>query len=100
MRKYLLLSVLSVTAFIAASVAVNAQAYGPGYMMGPGYGGGYGPGYMMGPGYGGGYGRGYMMGRGYGYDRGYQRGPGYRGQRLCWTETDSSRGYGYYAPCR
>ena len=23
---------------------------------------------------------------------------GYRGKRLCWNETDSSRGYGHYAP--
>ena len=53
--------------------------YGPGYMMGRGYGpgmmGGYGPGYMMG-GYGGGYGPG-MMG-GYGY-HGYHGNQGYQG---------------------
>ena len=57
-------------------------------MMGPGYGGGYGPGY----GHMGGYGPGYMMGPGYGDgQRVYGRGNGYRGQRLCWNETDSDK---------
>lgn len=73
--------------------------YGPGFMMGPGYGGGY----MMGPGYGGGYGPGMMYG--YGPDgRSYRGGPSnsgqvYRGKKLCWHETDSDRGTGYYEPC-
>jgi len=106
MRKVWLVMTVVVAAMAAVSLPVKAQNYGPGYMMGPGYGGGYGPGhgYMRGPGYGGGYGPGYMMGPGYGYDRdndrGYRRGRGNRSQRLCWTQTDSDRGYGYYSPCR
>jgi hypothetical protein len=57
-----------------------------------GYGmmGSYGPGSMMGPGYGPG-----MMG----YGSADGRGRGYSGKRLCWKETDSARGYGHYAPC-
>ena len=98
MRKAWLVTTLAVAVVAAASVAVKAQTYGPGYMMGRGY--GYGHGYMMGPGYGGGYG----MGPGNGYDRdgdrGYRRGRGYRGRNMCWHETDSDRGYGYYEPCR
>ncbi|MCL7744383.1 periplasmic heavy metal sensor [Guyparkeria hydrothermalis] len=50
-------------------------AYGPGMMMGGGYGPGYGPG-MMGGGYGPGYGPG-MMGRGYGGNYGPGYGSGY-----------------------
>jgi hypothetical protein len=118
MRKYLLLATLAATAVIGA-VAVQAQpyksgtggygpgqGYGPGYMMGPGYGpgmgqgygygmmnDGYGPGWMMGPGYGPG-----MMGYGPG-NRGIRNGPAYRGQRMCWKETDSSRNFGYYEAC-
>jgi hypothetical protein len=52
--------------------------------------GSYGPGSMMGPGYGPG-----MMG----YGSADGRGRGYSGKRLCWKETDSARGYGHYAPC-
>lgn len=107
MRKVWLVMTVAVVAVGGVSHSVRAQTYGPGYMMGPGYGGGYGPGHgdVMGRGGGGGgYGAGYMMGPGYGYDsnndRGYRRGRGYRGQRLCWTLTDSDRGYGYYSPCR
>lgn len=98
MRKVWLVTTLAIAAVAAASIAVKAQTYGPGYMMGPGY--GYGHGYMMGPGYGAGYGPGYMMGPGYGDDRGYRRGRGYRGRNMCWHETDRDRGYGYYEPCR
>jgi hypothetical protein len=106
MRKFLLLTTLAAAAVVAAGITVQAQTYGPGMMgndqndgshhgYGPGYGmmgGGYGPGYMMG---GSGYG---MMGYGSADDRN-GRGAGYRGKRLCWNETDSSRGYGHYAPC-
>lgn len=93
----------AVVAMAAVQSGVKAQTYGPGmmggygygqnYMMAPGY--DYGPGYMMGPGYGPG-----MM-YGYGSDnRDYRRGPRNRGERMCWTETNSMHGYGYYAPCR
>ena len=34
-----------------------------------------------------------------GYGPADERGRGYRGNRMCWKETDSTRGYGYYAPC-
>ncbi len=99
MRKAWLVTAMALAAVVAAGVAVKAQTYGPGYMMGPGYGHGY----MMGSGDRG-YGPGYMMGPGYGYDRdndrGYRRGRASRGQRMCWHETDSDRGYGYYEPCR
>lgn len=96
-----LLAALAVTAIVAGiGMTAHAQPYdGPGWMhggYGPGYGmmGGYGPGGMHG-----GYGYG-MMGGYYGDDeRGYGRGPGYRGERLCWKDTDAARGYGYYAPC-
>ena len=64
---------------------------GPGYMMGPGYG----QGYMMGPGYG----QGYMMGPGYDDGDNDGRHEGYRGDRLCWNQTGSARGQGYYARC-
>jgi len=106
MRRFLIVTaafagVLAATA--AMGTAAKAQPYyGPG-MMGGGYGGGYGPGYGMmggyGPGYGrrDGYGPGYMIGPGYG-QRGY--GNRYRGKRLCWNETDSDKGTGYYAPCK
>jgi hypothetical protein len=111
MRKLFFAAVLLAIGAAAMSIESPAQAqpYGPG-MMG-GYGGGYGPGYMMGPGYGRGYGPGYRMGPGYGYgpgmmdygyapdQRGYGPGRRYRGQRLCWKQTDSDHGYGYYAPC-
>jgi periplasmic protein CpxP/Spy len=103
MRKFLLLTSLAAATVIAAGIAVQAQTYGPG-MMGQdqgysghrGYGGGYG---MMGGGYGPGYMGGYGM-MGYGSaDAGSGRGGAYRGKRLCWQETDSGRGYGYYAAC-
>jgi hypothetical protein len=88
----------SITLAAAGANPVQAQpygmmgGYGPGYMMGPGYGygmmGGYGPGYMMGPGYGrgmmgyGGYGPGWMM-HGYGYGPGMMGyGPGYYGGQV------------------
>jgi hypothetical protein len=93
--------------FVAGTFSLGttakAQAYGGGWgYMGPGMMGGYGPGYMMGPGYG----PGYMMGPGYGRNHGYenedgyQNGSRYRGDRLCWQETDPARGYGHYVPCR
>jgi hypothetical protein len=83
--------------------------YGPGYMMGPGYGpgmmghgGGYGPGWMMrgyhggyGPGMMGGYGPGYMM-RGYGgsYGPGMMGGYGYhRYQADMKLTTDQVKSY-------
>ena len=91
MRRFLIVTaafagVLAATA--AMGTAAKAQPYyGPGMMggYGPGYGrrDGYGPGYMIGPGYG---------------QRGY--GNRYRGKRLCWNETDSDKGTGYYAPCK
>ena len=108
MRRFLITSaalagVLAAIAF--AGTAVNAQPYYGGMMGGYGLGygmmGGYGPGY--GPGYGhrDGYGPGTMMGPGYGDGhRAYGRGPGYRGQRMCWNETDSDKSTGYYAPCQ
>ena len=105
MRKFLLLTTLAAVGVIAAGITVQAQTYGPG-MMGndQNYGShrGYGPGNGM---MGGGYGPGYMMGgSGYGPDMmGYgsanDRRAGYRGKQLCWNETNSSRGYGHYAPC-
>lgn len=97
MRKFLLFTTLAVAGVVAASITVQAQTYGPG-MMGndQNYGShrGYGPGYMMG---GSGYGPD-MMGYGSADGRNGRR-AGYRGKRLCWNETDSSRGYGHYAPC-
>jgi len=105
MRKFLFLTTLAAAAVVAAGITAQAQTYGPG-MMGndQNYGGhrGYGPSYGM---MGGGYGPGYMMGgSGYGPDMmGYSSADGhragYRGKRLCWNETDSSRGYGHYGPC-
>ena len=107
MRKILLLTTLAAAAVVAAGITVQAQTYGPGMMgndqdngshrgYGPGYGmmGGYGLGYMMG---GSGYGPD-MMGYGSAADSN-RRGASDRGKRLCWNETDSSRGYGHYAPC-
>ena len=111
MRKFLIVTA-ALAGVLAATAAIGTAAkaqpyYGPGMMggygpggygygmMGPGYGGGYGPGY----GQRGDYGPGYMMGPGYGDGR-YQRGNGYRGERMCWHETDSDKGTGYYAPCR
>jgi hypothetical protein len=108
MRKSLLLATIAAATVLAGGTMIQAQPYGPGMMgggYGPGYGyhggygmmGGYGPGYMMGPGYGygmmNGYGPGYMAGPSNGAE------PGYRGQRLCWQETDATRGYGRYVPC-
>lgn len=85
MRKFLLLTTLAAAAVVAAGITVQAQTYGPG-MMGSdqNYGGhrGYGPGYGM---------------MGYASADGHRAGQ--RGKRLCWNETDSSRGYGHYAPC-
>ena len=104
MRKSIVLAALVFSGFAAVAAAQQAQAqtYGPGMM-----GGGYGHGYMAAPGYGQGYGPGYgpgMMGYGDDDDRGYRRGRGYRGQnrgqRMCWNQNDSDRGYGYYAPCK
>jgi len=98
MRKTLLAAVAALAVAAAIGVVAHAQPYyGPGWMHGGyGYGmmGGYGPGWMHG-----GYGYGMMGGPSSDGDRGYGRGPRYRGERLCWKETDSSRGYGYYAPC-
>ena len=106
MRKFLMttaaLAALGAAAVTLGSAAQAQPYYGPG-MMGGGYGygmmgSGYGPGY----GHRDGYGPGTMMGPGYGYDdgqRAYGRGPGYRGKRMCWNETDSDKGTGYYAPC-
>lgn len=85
MRKVLMISaaVVAFVAIVVVGVRSLAQpyGYGPGYMMGQGYGPGwggqgYGPGYgpgMMGWGGGQGYGPGWMM-RGYG--GGYGMGPG------------------------
>ena len=83
----------------AHSPGMPGQSYGWG-MMGPGMmrGWGYGPGMMGGYGPGYGHGPGYMMGPDGGYHN-YGRAPGYRGQRLCWKETDG-RNYGHYEPCR
>jgi len=114
MRKAILVAAL--TSVIAGySLAAQAQSdggYGPGPM------GGSDPGWMQGDddpgsdrmppegygpmgddrGYGDDRGQG-TTGGGYGGDPGYGRGQAYRGDRLCWRETDSARGYGYYAPC-
>jgi hypothetical protein len=71
-RYGILAAVALAVAATAAPAAAQPYGYGPGWMMGPGYGPG-----MMGPGYGPGYGPG-MMGPGYatgpGYGHGY--GPG------------------------
>lgn len=95
MRKTLFAALAAIAVVAGIGVVAHAQPYyGPGWMHG-GYGmmGDYGPGWHRGYGYG-------MMGGPYGdEDRGYGRGPGYRGDRLCWKDTDSARGYGYYAPC-
>lgn len=100
MRKTLLAALAAIGIVAGIGIAAHAQSYyGPGWMhggYGPGYGmmGGYGPGWMHG-----GYGYG-MTGGYYGDDnRDYRRGSGRRGERLCWQDTDSARGYGYYAPC-
>jgi hypothetical protein len=100
MRKTLLAAFAALAVVAGVSTAAHAQSYnGPGWMhggYGPGYGmmGGYGPGWMHG-----GYGYGMMGGRYGDEDRGYRRGRGYRGERLCWKDTDSARGFGYYAQC-
>lgn len=104
MRKFLLAAGVATAVVMGGGLLALAQPYGPGMMGGYGPGNGYGPGYIMGPGYG----HGWMMGGGYGpgmmgygsvYERGYGPGPRYRGDQLCWKETDSARGYGYYQPC-
>ncbi len=92
MRKLLLFTTMVAAGLIAAGIEVKAQSYsspspgmrynGPPYesrdeMMG---GKPSAPGTRMGP----------------GHD---ERRPGYRGARSCWKETDSARGFGYYAPC-
>jgi hypothetical protein len=111
MRKFLI-TTAALAGLIAATAVIGTAAraqpyyggmmggYGGGYGPGPGYGygmmGGYGPGY----GHMGGYGPGYMMGPGYGYGpRGYGYDERYRGRRLCWHETDSDKGTGYYGRC-
>ena len=99
MRNFLLLTTVIAAGLTVAGIEVKAQSYSsPGAGMwynGPPYGG---RDEMMGgnrstPGT--------MMGRG--YDHGVMmrdaRRPGYRGDRSCWKETDSVRGFGYYAPC-
>ena len=77
---------LAAGAIIGSMVNQNGYYGGPGYYE-PGY---YGPGYYYGP-----------APYGYGYaPRVYVRpAPRYRGGG-CWIETDSTRGYGYYGPCR
>jgi hypothetical protein len=100
MRKSFLAAMIAIVVTTGGAALVQAQPYGSGsgYEYGPGHmmGHGYGHGWMMGPGYGSG-----MMSYGYyGYgphERGYGPGPRYRGQRLCWKETASGRGY--YAAC-
>jgi hypothetical protein len=109
MRKSLLIvmAMAGIGGAVVIESTAQAQPYGRGMMGGyGGYGygmmGGYGPGYMMGPGYGPGYmmGPGYDRGDGYGsQEDGYQRGSRYRGQRLCWQESDSTPGGGYYVRC-
>lgn len=110
MRKIFLL--VSAAALLSISAPVQAQPYSGSGMMG-GYGSGYGPGFMMGLGYGGGsmmgpgYGVGYGPGMMYGYGpdgRSYQGGPAgggqpYRGKKLCWHETNADRNTGYYEHC-
>jgi hypothetical protein len=106
MRKFLLLTTLAAAGVIAAGITVQAQTYGPGMMgndqyngshRGSGYGmmddSGNAPGSTTGSGYGPG-----MMGDG-SVDGGDRRGQDSRGNRPCWKETDSERGYGYHAPC-
>ena len=77
---------------ILGGIAANQGYYGDGYYYGsPGY---YGSGAYYGPGY-------------YGGPYAYEPAPVYvapvprvyRGGG-CWIETDSTRGYGYYGPCR
>ena len=99
MRKFLFMTAaLVIGMLLNGETMAQTQTYGPGTMYGRTQQGDYGPGYMMH-----GYGPGWMMGPGYGYGPGmmYGYGPrGYRGERLCWKETDATRGFGYYAPCR
>lgn len=84
---------------ILGGIAANQGYYGDGYYYGSGY---YeGPGYYYGPPV---YsGRGYYYGRGpYAYEPApvYVRPvPRYNGGG-CWIVTDSTRGYGFYGPCR
>jgi hypothetical protein len=103
MRKLRYATFAAALAAVGLAGAAQAQpfGYGPGYgMMGPGMMGGYGPGWMMGPGYGQGmgYGPGYgMMGPGYGpgmmgYGRGY--GPGWMMRGYGYGP--GMMGYGYY----
>ncbi len=78
MRKSLAIAAAAaiIVVIVVAGIRSLAQpygygGYGPGWMMGPGYGygmmGGYGPGWMMRGGYGGGYGMGPGMMYGYGW---------------------------------
>ena len=102
MRKFLLFTAVVAAGLFTAGIEVTAQSYSspsPGMRYnGPPYGssdkmmGGIpiAPGTMTRPAYD----RGAMMGHG----RDGRR-PGYRGNRLCWKETDSARGFGYYALC-
>lgn len=111
MRKIFLLAIAATA--LCSSVPSQAHepgetggGYGPGWGMGPGMmggQGGYGPGSMMGLGYGGGYGPGMMYGQG--PDGRTYRGPRsdggqvYRGKKLCWHGTNADRGTGFYEPC-
>jgi hypothetical protein len=111
MRRLLYLTVALALGTAAIVTAVQSQPYYGGPMMGQ-YGPEYGSGGPGGPGnrndrrgygYGmmgphGGLGYGMMMDRGWGNRRGDERRWG--NHPMCWTDTDSNRGYGYYAPCR
>ena len=95
MRNFLLLTTVVAAGLIASGIDVRAQSYSsPGSGMrynGPPY-GRFRP--IMGPGYD----HSASIGHGPGNARDGRR-PGYRGEHTCWKETDSARGFGYYAPC-
>lgn len=75
-------------ALLGAAIVGSNNAYygGPGYYYGPSY--GYAPGYYAEPGYA------YEPAPVYVVPRRAYRGGG------CWIATDTTRGYGYYGPCR
>lgn len=82
---------------LAAGAIIGSMVGQGGYYGGPGYYYGSGPYYGSGAYYGGGP-YGYEPPAVYVQPRRYRG--GYSAQNGCWVVTDSSRGYGYYGPCR